>query len=225
MLSVKSLALTVLCLFAVTIGTASAQSTRGPYIGFAGGVNLLNDSDFDILAGVNVDNEYDPGYAIAGFLGYDFGPVWSLGGVRVEGEISYRLNDIDVHSVGALGGDQPGSDGDASALAFMANVYHDFSTETRFQPYFGGGLGVAIIDFSDYGIAAVPDVLDDEDTTFAWQLIGGVAYEISNRLSVGLEYRYFSAEPRLTSSTATSSVSNDVDYDNHSVMLRLNHRF
>lgn len=223
--SFKSIGLAMMCVLAVTIGTASAQTSPGPYVGVGAGVNLLSDSDFNILTGVNVDNEYDPGVAIAGFVGYDFGRVWSLGGFRVEGEISYRMNEVDVHSVAALGGDQPGSNGDARTLALMANVYHDFATSSRLRPYIGGGLGVAVVNFSDYGIAAVPDVLDDEDTTFAWQLMGGVSYDITDRLSLGIEYRYFSAEPRLTSSAPTLSVSNDVDFDSHSVLLRLNHRF
>lgn len=224
MKSVKSIGLAVLCTLALMAGTASAQSSSGFYVGLAGGASFLSDSDFDVLGAVNVDNEYDPGYAVAGFAGYDFGSVWTLGGVRLEGEISYRQNDIDVHSVAALGGDQPGSDGEASALAFMANVYNDFLPGSPFRPYVGAGVGAAVVDFSGYRIAAIPNVLDDDDTTFAWQLMAGVSYDLTEQMSLGGEYRYFAAEPELTSSPATQSVNNDIDYDSHSIFIRLNYR-
>ena len=220
----KIIGLGMACAVALFAATASAQSSKGFYLGLGGGLNLLNDSDFNVLSGVNVDNEYDPGYVLSGAGGYDFGSVWSYGGVRVEGEVSYRKNDVDVHSVAALGGDQAGSTGDASALGVMANVYHDFLPGNRLRPYIGGGIGFALVDFSDYGIAAIPNVLDDDDTAFAWQAMAGVSYDITKQVSLGAEYRFFSAEADITTSTATSSVKNDVNYDSHSIMLKLNYR-
>lgn len=204
--------------------SASAQEP-GFYVGLGGGLNLLSDSDFDILGSVNVDNDYDPGFVISGTAGYDFGNVWKYGGLRGEAELSYRENDIDTHNVAALGGDQPGSTGEASTMAIMLNALHDFETGTRFRPYLGGGVGFAWNDLDNYGIRAVPNVLDDDDSGFAWQLIAGVGYDLTDNVVIAADYRYFSTNADVTSSAATGSQSNDVDLDSHSVMLSVRYRF
>ena len=222
--SFKALGAVLCCAFMLAAGPAAAQSAKGFYVGVGGGINFLQDTDFDVLGTVNVENEYDSGFTLSGYGGYDFGAVWPLGGVRLEGEFAYRDNGIDVHSVPALGGDQPGSDGDASSFAFMTNAYNDFLPKSKFRPYVGAGIGVVRVDFSDYGIAAIPDVLDDSDTVFAWQAMGGIAYDLTEKVTFGAEYRYFSAEPTFTTSAATGSVENDVDYRNHSLLFKFNYR-
>lgn len=221
----KSIIFALFCYLALAPMHAGAQSSKGVYVGIGGGLNFLNDTDFNILGAVNVDNEYDSGVMFGGFVGYDFGRVWSFGGIRAEGQLSYHDNDVDVHSVAALGGNQPGSTGDASAIAFMANVYHDFLPDNRFRPYIGAGIGLAIVDFSDFGIAAIPSVLDDDDTAFAWQLIAGASYDITPNVIFGVEYRYFSADAELTSTAGTGAITSDIDYDSHIIMGRLSYRF
>ena len=203
----------------------SAQSQQGFYGGFSGGGNFVEDSDLDVLGSVNVDNEYETGWAISGALGYDYGKVWRFGGLRSEIELSYRENDIDTHRVAALGGDQPGSTGEVSTFAIMLNGMHDFDTGTAFTPYVGGGIGYAWNDLSDYGIAAIPNVLDDDDSGFAWQLIAGVGYAFTPRATVTLDYRYFSTEADVTSSAATGRTSSDVELDSHTIMLGLRYQF
>ncbi len=107
----------------------------------------------------------------------------------------------------------------------MVNALHDFETGGPITPYIGGGLGIAWVDLDDYGIAAVPNVLDDDDSAFAWQVIAGVGYEVTPRATISLDYRYFSTEADVTTSAATGSVSNDVDLDNHTLMIGLRYRF
>lgn len=46
----------------------------------------------------------------------------------------------------------------------FANVYLDFDNSTDFTPYMGGGVGIGIID---------------TNTNFAWNVGGGVAYNIT----------------------------------------------
>ena len=204
---------------------AMAQDGSGVYAGIAGGANFLTDSDFDVLGTVDVDNEYDLGFAVSGAVGYDFGKVWELGGFRTELELSYRENSIDTHNVAALGGDQPGSKGDASSLALMVNALHDFDTGSPVTPYLGGGIGYAWNDLDNYGIDAVPDVLNDDDSGFAWQLIAGVGYDLSPQATISVDYRYFSTSADVTSSAATGGTSSDVDLDSHTVMFGLRYRF
>ena len=204
---------------------ANADGDAGLYARLFGGINFLNDTDFNVLGAVNVDNEYDEGFVVGGALGYDYGKIWSFGGVRTEVELSYRENDIDVHSVSALGGDQPSSTGDVSSTALMANAYNDFHNQTAFTPYLGGGIGYAWSDMSDFGIAAIPNVLDDDDSGFAWQLGAGVNYAINKMLSLSVDYRYLNTDIDVTSSAAAGSTGSEVDSDNHTVSFGIRYRY
>jgi outer membrane autotransporter protein len=208
-------------------GTAAAQGQDdgGLYLGLGAGANFLDDTDFGIAGPATVDNEYDTGFALSGQLGYDTGRVWQYGSLRGELELSYRENEIDQHSVTALGGAQPGSTGEASTTALMANVFHDFETGSPIVPYVGGGLGYAWSDLEGYGIQAVPNVLDDDDSGFAWQLGAGVGYELTSSATISLDYRYFSTSADVETSAATGSVGDEVDLDSHTVMVGVRYGF
>lgn len=204
---------------------AAADDVRGFYTGLNAGVNFQSDSDFEIGGGVGVDNEYDAGFAISGVAGYDYGQAFGFAGVRGELELAYRENEIDVHTVDALGGDQPGSEGESSSLALMANGYLDFNEIGRFTPYVGAGIGFAQVSFEDYGIQAAPDVLDDEDTGFAWQLMVGTSVDVSETTALVLDYRFLRADVDLTSSAATGSVDSDVDYQTQTLSVGVRYKF
>ena len=57
------------------------------------------------------------------------------------------------------------------------------------QPYAGGGLGVADLDVKD--VPRIPGGDIDSDYNFAYQLIGGVGYKVSPTLTLLGEVRYF----------------------------------
>lgn len=215
-----------LFLAGLAAGTAYAQPS-GLYLGLGGGLNFLDDSEFDITApaAVTVENDYDSGTVFLGSVGYDFGPVLPLGKLRGEVELSSRDNDIDDHSVDELGGDLDGSTGEASTTALMANLLVDIDTGTALTPYLGAGVGYAWSDLEDFGVDLVPDVLDDDDSAFAWQLIAGAGYGLTERLTLGLDYRFFSTTADIASSAATGSARDEVDLDSDTVTLGLRYRF
>ena len=143
---------------------------------------------------------------IAGFarIGYQISPHW-----RVELEGGVRTGDIDSirqDPTRALVPDQICSvtlplvpcktpEGSVEAYTLMANVIYDFFPNSKFRPFIGAGVGVNYVDmdwagrFNDnalYGSLAV----DDDDTAFAWQFLGGIAFDITDRLTGDLTYRY-----------------------------------
>lgn len=205
---------------------ASAQ-TPGPqwYGGVSGGANFANDIEFFSGAlGANIDTEFDTGFAVSGVIGADFGDVWQYGGVRVEAEIAYRANDVDVHKTG--GASLAGSDGDVTSLSGMVNVMHDFLPGSDFRPYVGVGLGVAQVSYNDFGVTAIPDVLDDEDTVFAYQAIVGASYALSPTLALTGDYRYFATDdPEVTLSAGAGGNTTDAEYDSHTLMVGLRYSF
>jgi len=133
--------------------------------------------------GVPITVTTNIGYAVGGFVGYDFG-----GGFRAEGELAYRRNGLDEQS--ALGISFK-MQGDVSSLAVMANGIYEFgSGASAFSPHIGAGIGVARFSFIDAGLVGGPTE-SDNDTVFAYQLILGVDYELSPTLSVFADYRLF----------------------------------
>ena len=196
-----------------------------PYVSFGAGFNELGDTDFNFATGVDVENEYDTGYSISGELGYNFGELLFVDNVKLGLELGYTENDIDVHNIAALGGAQPSSTGDLSAFTILANMYHEYDTGTRFVPYYGLGLGVAIIDAKDYGVAAAPQALDDEEAAFLYQGTVGVNYMLTSDIDVGARYRYAATAGGEWTGAGAGAQSQDLDYENHIFAATLNYRF
>jgi opacity protein-like surface antigen len=157
--------------------SAVAQN-NGFYIGASGGLNILNDSSLD--SGVSLDINYSPGLTFGGVLGYDFGNF------RLDAEITYRDNDIDLIGLPA--------EGSTSALSYMINGYFDIPTSMALKPYLGGGIGYATVSINDANIPGVAPIADDSDSVLAYQFSAGVGYEISRTTTLSLGYRYFATE-------------------------------
>lgn len=201
------------CVLGMSVSEAAAFEKKGGYGFVRGGFNYVNDQDIEV--GVNtVESKLDPGFVALGGFGYDFGSF------RAEGEISYRHNEIDIHTSSFP---TPGSRGENRSIAFMANGYYDYSNPTDFTPYVGGGLGIASVAYDDYGITGAT-VLSDDDWVLAYQLMAGLDYDLTDQFTLGAEYRYFATQDA-DIRTAAGNNDIDVEYQNHSVSLGLKYRF
>ncbi|MEM6603469.1 MAG: outer membrane beta-barrel protein, partial [Pseudomonadota bacterium] len=152
-------------LAAVLCAGSSAYADSGflnrvnkPYISLNAGMNMVDNTDFNFSTTTNVENEYDDGYVITGEAGYNFGKFAFIDNVKLGFEIGYLQNEIDVHNIG--GAAQAGSTGDLNTLTFLANMYHEFDTGTRFVPYYGVGVGIAMVEADGFGVSAAPTALD-----------------------------------------------------------------
>jgi len=93
----------------------------------------------------------------------------------------------------------------------MLNVYADLGTYHGFTPYVGAGIGVARNVLGRYTrIVATEEAIDPDtgetipggtvstrlagasDYTFAWALMAGLGYELSDSFTLDLGYRYIS---------------------------------
>jgi len=79
----------------------------------------------------------------------------------------------------------------------MVNGYFDLGNYRGFVPYFGAGIGLAYHQMDDYMISASPffpnvpwKVTGDNDLTFAWNVMAGVSYRVSDRAILDFGYRY-----------------------------------
>ncbi len=201
------------------------DASKGIYFEIRGGGTLLSDADNSgagITTDIVIESEFDLGFVVEGAVGYAHDS-----GVRGELALGYRQNDFDKLTitndggvgaflgVGSLNGISVNTDGDVGALSFMANGYYDFDLGSKFKPFVGVGLGVALIDV-DASVLGVT-IVDDDDTVFAYQGMAGVSYEISESISASLFYNYFATiDPEFTDAAGGSF---DSEYQSHNFMV------
>jgi outer membrane protein OmpA-like peptidoglycan-associated protein len=190
-------------------GTAAAQ-TDGWYAGAEAGATFAPKIQFHLPDGNAWTQKQDFGYAVSGQVGYAFGPV------RVEGELSWRQNDLDKinDNFGTYG-----ANGNINALGAMANVYYDIYTGTKFTPYIGAGVGALNLG-EDRVKANGVLVTDDSDLRPGYQGIAGVSYAVDDQLSIKADYHYTRADQvRFTTDAGYDGGAGRGTYQNHAVMV------
>ena len=126
--------------------------------------------------------DHDTGYTLGAAVGAAFTP-----NISMEIEYAYRSADFTVTDRDE--GDR--ANGDTSADAFMFNalyVFDGMGATGAVQPYLGAGIGAANVEMSAGG----QDF--DAETLLAYQLIGGVGYELNPNVSLYAEGRWFQTE-------------------------------
>ena len=77
---------------------------------------------------------------------------------------------------------------------FMINAYKDLGNWGGFTPYVGAGIGAAYHQLDDVYFTGNPNLTNrihgDNDLAFAWSLMAGVGYQISDRATLDVGYRY-----------------------------------
>ena len=216
----KVLCVVALLWLAPAVFSPEAHAARGSglYLAADLGMALSSTSDFE-SAVTKGQTDFDSalGYSVAVGLGW--------GGLRMEGEASWRRTDLDSIKFDQLTGDllsRANLDainddikikGTRSTLDLMANAWYDVDVGVGFTPYFGGGLGVQYVRYDvdlplDPGrIPGLPsnavNVLsglggDDGDWVLAYQVGAGVGYRLMDSLVVHVGYRYMGAgDPKL----------------------------
>ena len=161
------------------------------------------------VAGLSGNMKTKTGFTTGGAIGMRLG-----GGARTDFEVAYRRNGIDSIDFGAFGLPAAGgSGGDVSSVAFLLNGYFDVPLDSRWTSSFGVGLGGANVSLNVDGSG-----FDDSDFVFAYQMATGLAYALTQALSVTADYKYFAtADPRMG--------ANEFTYSTHNVELGLRYSF
>lgn len=194
----------------------------------------------------------DPGLYLRGGLGYstsledeiDYSPLWHLGvgyrftpNLRLDVTADWRDRYIVEGGRGQFFRDQT-VDSQVDNQAFMANVYYDFASMQMMglpggiRPYVGGGLGFSTISVDDSTVLVdinnddigddIRDFFGDESDQFAWQLMAGVAYDITDNAFFDVGYRYADlGEVELASTLGTIESELRV----HEILVSLGYRF
>ena len=76
----------------------------------------------------------------------------------------------------------------------MFNAYKDLGTFGNLTPYVGAGVGVAYNKMDDVYFTGNPALVNkikgDSELSFAWSLMAGVGYHLSERTTLDIGYRY-----------------------------------
>lgn len=222
---------------------ATAQDS-GWYL--RGNLGYGGHTDAEFTGGLLGDTESEGDFAWSLGGGYQFPTGW-----RLELDGTTLLTDL-----GALNS-LPRSEADFRTTNIMANAIYDFNNESNWTPFIGAGLGFSHGEMSatasDYigsantfqssaacpGGASGTDVftcrVNDEDTNFAWQVLAGLGYAITDNLSWDTHYKFVSAremrfdgERANTTNTTLAPVGFETVYDkanSHTLLTGFRYRF
>lgn len=221
----RKLSVAIMMTTTLLAGSASAQDSAW-YLGLKGGASIVQDRAFvqkDADAGAFKNDYKQPGFNVAGQVGYDFGAF------RTEFELGYQQGSMThffnqgLPELGATDYFWDGR-GKTKVTSFMLNGLFDIPTEGKTSGYIGGGIGLAHLKAKNYRVAKGANAfLNDGDTALAWQAIAGLRRELSDKADLTLEYRYFKA----TSGDfrTAGDVAVEGDYRSHSLMLGVSFNF
>ncbi len=123
--------------------------------------------------------------------------------------------------------------GHKSEWLFLANAYWDIGEIRGITPYVGAGIGVANVNLDNFQdinqiAGAIHWARDGSEWNFAWALHAGLAYEVTQDLTLDVGYRYVNMGDGVTGTftsfnpAVTSPGPMTVeDIDSHDIMVGL----
>ena len=186
----------------------------------SGSVGVLFTQDADIgspdatlnatARGANARVELDTGVALTFAVGAEISP-------QVRGEIEYSFRNADGDKVKSDVGSVDLTGFDADTHAMMFNGYYDFSPDSKWRPYLGGGIGVSWVNIEGNGLGVTVDTTSDAE--FSYQVMAGISHVCSESITTSLGYRYFGYSDPTFDNVANAS------YDTHALELGLRYSF
>jgi opacity protein-like surface antigen len=161
----------------------AAHANDGLYLELQGGGTFWQDADISVTSLGVGEAEFETGWNAGLAIGFR---IFEL--LRFEAHGSYRQADLDRIDVGPF---SVSGEGFTGAAAILGNVYLDIPLPLPIKPYVGGGAGAAIF-WADVDGNSVD--VDDDDTEFAWNVMGGVFVPILRHLELDVRYRYLTSD-------------------------------
>jgi opacity protein-like surface antigen len=225
--------------FAADMPIAPPPQYYAPPVQDFGGWYLRGDIGFSNQSVKNLDNalystltslDQRTGFDSAGIfglgVGYQFNN-WFRGDITGEYRGKSNFHGLDIITFDNGGAQGFGSDtytGSKSEWLFLANAYADLGTWYCVTPFIGAGVGMSrntISNFADQGVGSlfppgngVGPSLAYGDTAskwnFAWALHAGLAYKVTNNLTLEMSYRYVSLGNGVTGDLRAFDGTNNV---------------
>lgn len=160
-------------------------------------------------------------------------------GIRVGVRAGYGLTDwlaaevetgVSANSIESVSGAIV-AEGSLASVPLLLNARLHVPDNERFSPYVGAGFGLATTMLTGEEIIIGGTSFDGvtADAVFAYQLFAGMDFALNDHMSLGLEYRYFNAEPsNMTADIAVGTPTDRVKLgriETHSVSVAFKLRF
>jgi OmpA-OmpF porin, OOP family len=195
---------------------ALAQPDTGFYL--EGNLGYSHPESVDASDGaVDGEVELNDTAVFGGALGYKF--PW----FRIEANVFYRENDINKVRAGGL---DFSDSGDSKVLVGLVNGIVDIDIDFPVRPYFGGGIGAAYVKLNTG--SGSPFEIDDHAGTFAWNLLAGLGWDVTESVALTVTYRYLRLEGTDFSASVAGVDAGAVDVDAaalHEVLVGLRYTF
>ena len=191
----RSVALAALVTVASQSTVMAKDSLFGAYVELFAGLSTPRNNDISLrsditgFAGPSVlDVTQNTGFLGGAALGFEI-----FENIRTEVEFSYQRSGLsDFSASGAFEGQPFNEDATFQTATIFGNVWFDldFLGGDRIKPYIGGGVGLGVIDANLFdNLGAISDV-DVDGAVFAYQLGFGVNFGITQRVDLGVGYRF-----------------------------------
>jgi opacity protein-like surface antigen len=210
---------------------------------FSGDSSNSGDVNEDFILGLGAGGlssdasyRFETDFEIGGFASIAVGKNTPFGPLRSELELSYSRSNVQEHNdlqalganladvdVGALiGAEEPvglnigrvleDGKGQVSTIGLMVNGFYDFAVpNSRVHPYIGAGLGVMRINV-EYDPSGL-DLVDDNATSFGYQVMAGIDYDLTEARVLHAGFRYRGAQPAEVETNGFGGVDFDSDLD------------
>jgi len=161
---------------ASSFATPVFAESKGFY--FKGNVGVTDISDVTAtVSSVSATLEIDSGVSYGVGVGYDFGNDFRT-------EIGY---DIITGDISKIAGTSASADIDASTISL--SIFKDFSSDSKFTPYVGVGVGSTNVDIGTLSISGTSYAGTDDSATSA-ALTLGTSYELNDSSAFFVEGNY-----------------------------------
>lgn len=170
---------------------------------------------------------------IGGGVGYRFSP-WFRGDVTFDYEFPSEFNGRAPCKKTCIKGGNAYSkeSADLSAFTALVNGYVDFGTWNSVTPYIGAGVGASNVAISNYHFknpnGTTGKWKDGDKWNFAWAATAGLAFAVTEAVSIDLNYRFVSLGDGQTGNVKIGTGKNPVKFEDiyaHEVRIGLRYMF
>lgn len=190
----------VAVLMVLSSGVMAADiGAPGVYVGAEAGASFSQSAKWKDTAsdgsdtfgiGKNVNADAGTGAVMGLIVGYRFNDMFRAD-LGIDYRTSYSISTSEARQLSRY-------KADIEAWTFMANGYFEPVRWGAFKPYFGAGIGTAVVSSTNASAFFVGDSTADPlggqtRTNFAWQTSVGISYDVTDTIALDLGYRHLDA--------------------------------
>jgi opacity protein-like surface antigen len=167
-----------------------APEMTNKYVSVFGGLTKTLDNHF-MYSRSSYIADYKSGFTVGAAVGGNIND-------NLRGELELSFVKSDIKQFNDDGGPEAGSGGDVNTYYLLTNLWRDIDVG-GVKPYFGGGLGMAVVDANINVEGDEPNV--DTTMALAGQLGAGVRFDLTDQLTLDAGYRLKATLAAFTSGT------------------------